>query len=309
MTAIRILDRSYQGEADFWKVRQFLIETYPITPTDFNWEIRRWEGWHMHNIVPTHTQALDMVHLWETEVGQLVGVVHPEGRGDAWLELHPDYRHLIEVDMIAWAEQHLAVRTDDGKQRRVEFFVQEYDSPRRRLLAQRGYEKTPWSGVMRRLRLGSQPLPKVVVADGYVMRLIRPQDTHDAQGIADILNAAFNRTFHTGAEFATFAACAPSFRADLQLVAEALAGSFAAHLGFTYDEANRRGIVEPVCTHPDHRRHGLARALMAEGLHRLQALGATAVYVGTGDAIPANEFYEAVGFTEAYVGYTWRKVF
>ena len=30
--------------------------------------------------------------------------------------------------------------------------------------------------------------------------------------------------------------------------------------------------------------------------------------MGTGDAVAANELYEAVGFTEAYVGRTWRKV-
>ena len=43
--------------------------------------------------------------------------------------------------------------------------------------------------------------------------------------------------------------------------------------GVTYDEANRRGIFEPVVTHPDHRRRGLARALMLEGMRRARALG------------------------------------
>ena len=90
-------------------------------------------------------------------------------------------------------------------------------------------------------------------------------------------------------------------------MAEAEDGSFAAHVGCTYDEANRRGIFEPVCTHPEHLRLGLARSLMLLGLQRFKALGATDVFVDTGDQVAANALYEAVGFTEAYRGSTWRK--
>lgn len=306
--APRIIARAFQDEADFWRVRNLLIETYPLTPTDFNWEIRRWDGRRFYN----EDAALDprwqeTVHLWETEDGQLVGAVHPEGAGEAHLQLHPDYRHLIEEDMIAWAEAHLATPTGDGRQLHISVF--EYDTPRRRLLEQRGYEKTPHGGMVRRLRLGNRPHPQPVMAAGYMLRTTRPNDKGDCQRLADVLNAAFKRDFHTAAEYWTFATMSPSFRHDLNLVAEAPDGSFAAHVGVTYDEANRRGIFEPVCTHPDHQRRGLARALMFEGLHRLKALGATDVYVGTGDAVAANQLYDAVGFTEAYKDYIWRKVF
>lgn len=64
---------------------------------------------------------------------------------------------------------------------------------------------------------------------------------------------------------------------------------------------------EPVCTHPAHRRRGLARALMIEGLHRLAARGARTVTVETGNAVPANGLYDAMGFTESAVGHLWRK--
>jgi ribosomal protein S18 acetylase RimI-like enzyme len=80
-------------------------------------------------------------------------------------------------------------------------------------------------------------------------------------------------------------------------------------VSMAYDEINHFGIFEPVCTHPDHRRKGLARSLMFEGMRRLRALGATVVCVETGDAVPANSLYAAVGFEEAYTGYIWRKIF
>lgn len=301
-----MIQRPYRDQNDFWRVRNLLIETYPITPPDFNWEIRRWDGWHTHGEKPIDPAELSQrICLWETDSGQLVGAVHPEGRGDAHLQLHPDYRHLIEEAMIVWAEENLAVAVDEG--RRLDIFVYEYDAPRIRLMSQRGFEKTPWWGMMRRMRLGSKPLPTPVLADGYLLRSTGPSDD-DHQRVADVLNAGFNRSIHTAAEFKRFTLESPSYRHDLNLVAVAPDGVFAALVGVTYDEANRRGIFEPVCTHPDHRRRGLAQTLMFEGLHRLKALGAAVVYVGTGDMEAANALYESVGFTEAYRGYTWRKV-
>jgi predicted N-acetyltransferase YhbS len=123
--------------------------------------------------------------------------------------------------------------------------------------------------------------------------------------MASLLNAAFGRTIHSGAEYRTFVSRSPSFRHDLNLVAEAPDGSFAAHVGVTYDEANRHGIFEPVCTHPDHRRNGLAQALMFEGLRRLRAAGAATAQVETGDMGPAA-LYVTCGFGEEYRGDVWR---
>ena len=58
---------------------------------------------------------------------------------------------------------------------------------------------------------------------------------------------------HTAAWFATLTR-SPAYRAELHLVAETPDGAFASFVGVTYDPENRRGIVEPVCTDPAHRR-------------------------------------------------------
>ncbi|MHB0876427.1 MAG: GNAT family N-acetyltransferase [Anaerolineae bacterium] len=304
-----VTSRPFRDEADFWRIRDLLIETYPLTPPGFNWEIRRWDGGRFHREEQDQLNGwAESVRLWETAEGRLVGAVHPEGRGDAHLQLHPDYRP-VEPEMLAWAEEHLAAPVEGSDRRQLEISVFEYDSPRRRLLAERGWEKMAYGGVFRRLRLGNRPLAQPVVARGYRMRTTRRGDGGDCQRIADVLNAGFGRTFHTAAEYRSFVAHSPSFRHELNLVAEAGDGSFACHVGVTYDEANHCGIFEPVCTVPEHRRKGLARGLMLEGLQRLKALGATDAYVGTGQGMLANELYEAVGFTEAYYNYCWRRSF
>lgn len=302
--------RPAAGDQDFWRVRNLLIETYPVTPLGFNWDIRRWEDQRFYDAEQDWESRLSgRVQLWETGNSRVVGVVNPEGgNGEAHLQVHPAFRQ-IEAEMVAWAEENLAVVVGNEGQRQLDLFVYEYDETRQRLLTTLGYQKMPFGGVARRLHFGDHPPALPGIASGYTVRTTDPNDLADCQHIADLLNAAFGRNFHNALEYQNFTRLAPSFRPQLDLVAVALDGSFAAYVGVPYDEVNRHGIFEPVCTHPDHRRHGLARALMLKGLHRLQALGAATVTVETGDMIPANRLYDSIGFTEVCQGHVWRKVF
>lgn len=308
-TTRHTISRPLCGDEDFWRVQNLLIETYPITALGFNWDIRRWEGKRFYDAIPAWDPDFPpRVRLWEIEEGQLVGVVNPEGTGDAYLQLHPEYRHL-EDEMMAWAEEHLAAPTEDVSRRQLYIEAYEYDELRQQVLEQRCYEKTEHYGFTRRLRFTDQPVARPTIVEGYTLRATRADDSSDDQRIADLLNAAFNRDFHNAIEYHNFTKFAPSFRRELDLVAIAPDGSFAAYVGIPYDETNRRGIFEPVCTHPDHRRRGLGKALMLEGLHRLKVRGALDATVGTGSMIPANRLYDSIGFTEKVRAYVWRKVF
>jgi mycothiol synthase len=266
----RVISRPFRDDGDFRRIRRLLIETYPITPTGFNWEIRRWDGYRFYNSNPGLDPRLrELVRLWETESGELVGAVHPEGTGDAHLELHPDFRH-IEEQMIDWACDNLASPVSDGHGRKLRMFIPEYESLRCRLLTDLGFEKTTSGEMQRRLRFGNKTIPPSSMPSGYALHAVDPDDYDDCRRIAGLLNAAFNRDFHTADEFRTFAANAPCFHRDMDLVAVASDGTSAAYVGISYIEENRYGVFEPVCTHPDHVRKGLARLMMLEGLHRLK---------------------------------------
>ena len=66
-TQPRIVTRPYHRDPDYWRVRELLIETYSITPTDFNWEIRRWDGWHTHRTQTDWKPGWEQRFcLWET---------------------------------------------------------------------------------------------------------------------------------------------------------------------------------------------------------------------------------------------------
>ena len=295
-------------EADFWRMRDLLIDTVPMTPIGFNWDMRRLDGKRFYNEDLDANRLLARpVQLWVTWDGRLAGYVVAEGSNDAHLQVHPDFRHL-EAEMIDWAAAHLGAPLQNGLARELEIYVYEYDALRQQLLGQRGYEKMTYGGMIRHLRIGQQPLAAPDVAPGYTLRTTMPGDLADCQRLADLLNAAFGRTFHNALEYQNFTRLAPCFRPDLDLVMVAPTGDFAAYVGIPYDGANQRGIFEPVCTHPAHQRKGVARALMNEALIRLRTLGAVDATVDTGDMVAANSFYTAMGFTEAYRGYAWRKM-
>jgi GNAT superfamily N-acetyltransferase len=296
------------GDADFWRMRRLLADTVPIAPFGFNWDVRWLDGQRFYEADDAKTRLEDLpIQLWETAAGDLAAYALPEGLSDfAHLQVHPDYRYL-ESQMIAWAEEHLSRVDEESGQRQLQISVFEYDALRQQILTERGYEKMAYGGMLRHMRLGRGPRPEAALAPGYSMRTTAPQDLGDCQKIADLLNAAFNRDFHNPWEYQNFTRHAPCFRGDLDLVAVAPDGSFAAYVGVPYDEDNRMGIFEPVCTHPDHQRKGLGRALMTEGLRRLWDIGAARALVGTGDMVAANGLYTAMGFTEAYRNYVWRK--
>lgn len=303
-----IVSRPLRDDVDVRRVRDLLVETHPITAPGFNWEVRRWDGWRFYRPTPTWEPAWEsQVQLWETSSGHLIGAVNPEGSGDAHLQVHPRYRHLIEDDMLAWAEAHLA-RAEAGGGRLLTIVVSEHDRYRQLLLAQRGYAQLDAGGTFYLFRHGLATVPEPQIAEGYRLRSTRPGHVDDARRIADLLNAAFNRDFHNAEEYLTFTSHAPCFRYDLDLVAEAPDGSFASYVGLPYDEQNRYAIFEPVCTHPDHVQKGLARALMWEALRRAHVLGATSASTETGRAEAANRLYQSIGFTETYPTRVWRRV-
>lgn len=302
-----VSQRCARGEQDFWLVRQFLLDCWALAPPGFVWDVRRWDGAYFHRAQAgwdAHWRGGAAIGLWQTHSGRLVGAVHPEGAGQAWLELHPAYRGL-EAEMLDWAEAELPKDSSDGR-RLLSVFAWDYDELRLSLLERRGYRRTT-SGEHLRRWAGETPPPLSLPA-GYRLHTLRPGHPADCQRYAALLNAAFRRTLHSAAEVATFTTRSPSFRTDLELVAEAPDGSFAALAGMIYDAANHYGLFEPVCATPAPRPLGLTGLLLHEGVRRATALGAEHCYVGSGYGMPANRFYSAAGFKVLHSGSCWLKV-
>lgn len=292
------------AEADWSRVRALLVDVAPRSAPGFAWEVRRWDGWRWHDADPTWDPAgRHAGRAWEAADGTLVAAAHGDGTGVLALQVDPRHRD-VEPAMVAWGEAALAAPDADGR-RLLVTMVRDYDDLRRGVLEARGWVPTGEWGVTRRLWLGARPVAATTITAGYRARTLRHGDAADAGDLAALLNAAFGRTFHAAAEILAFEANGPGFDADLHLVAVAPDGSFAAHVGVTLEPGNGLAIVEPVCTHPDHRRRGLAETLIRDGLERARQRGATQACVDTGSGDAANRLYVAVGFGEVFVEREW----
>jgi ribosomal protein S18 acetylase RimI-like enzyme len=129
---------------------------------------------------------------------------------------------------------------------------------------------------------------------GYRIRGLAGPDETEAR--VRIHRAAFPTSRLTAAKYARLFEL-PHYRFEDDLVVEAADGSLAAFALTWWDPVGRVGEFEPLGTHPGHRRRGLARALMATGMHRFVARGAQVVevYSDAADA-PAEALYPAVSF-------------
>ena len=290
-------------EADWARVRELLSDVQARATPGFVWEVRRWDGWRWYQADPRWDPARGRTaRIWEDASGELVASAFAESPGDVHLQVDPDHRGL-EDEMLAWAEHYLAMPADGGSRLVTE--VRDYDLHRQELVRRRGWHPTGSWTTTRWQYLGTEPPAAPPVADGYVLRTLRPGDARDHERLAMLLNAAFSRSRHDAAETMTFERLSPGFRPDLHLFAETPGGVFAAHVGLTLDPVNALVVVEPVCTHPEHRRRGLAEALLLAGLERARALGARQACVDTGSDEGPNRLYETCGFGDVYRASAW----
>ncbi|MBN1120327.1 MAG: GNAT family N-acetyltransferase [Anaerolineae bacterium] len=305
-----ITSHAYQCDKDGERIPQFLIDTYTLTGYSWNWDVRRWAGHRYYGHFRQSWRRSDYVRVWENKAGEIVGVVHNEGDVpyNPWVEIHPDYRHL-EDEMIAWAESAYTGRKKDGK-RTLEIFVFEEDTHRQSVLADRGWAKTEHSEVIRRMPYAPLEEP-VTIPEGYKLRSLVPGEA-DAANWVTITRRVFqpdcDLTALDSGPYRVFQEESPWYQHDLHIVAETPDGSLAAFAGFSVEPTNHMASLEPVGTHPDHRRRGLASAVIREGLRRLAAYDVEVVYVGTGgDMLPANKLYESLGFTDVKRLVMWTK--
>jgi mycothiol synthase len=304
--------RRYAGEEDFWRMREFLRQVIVLNGMlERSWHVARLDYARWHTCLNCAEVTLEEVaFLWEVD-GQLVAILMPDGGpGEAHLLVHPFLRTIeLEEEMLDVAEAQLFSTEPDGT-RQLFVWAPEADGARGRLLEQRGYVKDDWSETQWRRRLDA-PIPELPPAPGYTIRALGDGlellERCYASGLGfhegDITIAVENRqdpSWYRNIQ------TAPLYRRDLDLVAVAADGSIAAFCTIWLDDVTRSAYFEPVATVPAHRRRGLGRALLTEGLRRLQRMGATMAFVG-GHSAAANALYGSVAGPEHEIYQAWVK--
>jgi ribosomal protein S18 acetylase RimI-like enzyme len=271
-----------------------------------SWEIVRFDYWRWHiNANIFHFPLEETIFIWETPDGQLAAVLNPDGKDEAFLQIHPALRTAaLEEEMISMAEERLMPL---GEGRKFQIWADTHDTVRREILMRRGYTKGDWPEYQRRRTL-DLPIAEAPSAAGYTVRALGDLDEHPARSWVSW------KAFHPdepdehyqGWDWYQNVQRAPLYRRDLDIVAVAPDGEFAAFCTVWFDDVTRTGVFEPVGTAPAHQRRGLGKAVMSEGLRRLKRLGATLATVGSYSA-EAGALYASMGFTEYDLAERWIK--
>jgi ribosomal protein S18 acetylase RimI-like enzyme len=182
------------------------------------------------------------------------------------------------------------------------------DEASARELERRGYERVtggPWLAFL--IRTLAEPVRAPSVPDGFRLRTMHGDE--DVEARVAVHRAAFHPSRVTVESYHNVVRAHP-YRADLDCVVEAPDGSFASYCLAWLDEEVGVGELEPVGTHPDYERRGLASAVCRFALRRLQDIGATTaiVYARGDDDYPApKRLYESIGFRQHTRSLEYRK--
>lgn len=276
-----ISSRPYADDSDLHALIQLLSEQRSRNPVQ-RWHVGDliWRMFYSSLFVPTQN-----VRLWYDESGKLLGFGWRYS--SSAVDLYSAAVALLP-EMIAWGQacagdETLYVVTLDRNAAEIAL-----------LEASRFVPEPAYAVHLRRTLQGE--IPRSMLPAGFTLRPLAGECEVEARALlhrqAFDSNAVTDKGYHNVIR-------APLYQPELDLVVVAPDGRLAAFCLCWLDEVNKVGLVEPVGTHSDFRRMGLARAVMLEGLRRMQARGMqSAIIASVADNVASRTLYDGLGFTE-----------
>jgi ribosomal protein S18 acetylase RimI-like enzyme len=195
------------------------------------------------------------------------------------------------ADLLAWAE----ASARDSAEPELFVSVAEEDDGLRELVARRGYEPSERYGYELVSDLAAEPASPELPG-GFEMISLTPAlaeahvALHRAAWSRPNTPSSYDRRQHDAV------VAMPDFRYELVPIVRAADGTLAAYCMSWWDERWASVEIEPLGTHPDYRRLGLARAIVREVMRRAWELRARYVLVWGGTTNPeAKALYLSAG--------------
>ncbi|RKH72239.1 GNAT family N-acetyltransferase [Corallococcus interemptor] len=275
--------RPYRDVADFEAMKHLVTQAWAergphveCAVGDLTWRLLR----------NAQVRPEEDIALWERAPGHLAGFAWAYGNGDVDLLGHPlAQADAFARDVLSWV-----------RARHATLWALESNGPLLEALQRLGCQRTPNGCYLHlALSLHARPPPPPPLPAGYQVRAVRGPEEVAARAL--VHRRGFGTERMTTQVYARLME-APRYQPTLDLVAEAPDGSLAACALGWLDEANAVGEFEPTACVPEHRRRGLVRALLYEGLARMHGLGARQAIVYAFDGNPASvALYQSAGFS------------
>lgn len=309
---MQIEPRPYREPADLSHMRRLLVEGARAStlasymhPGSLDWEVF---------YPPDEAANRRNILLWERagEGGPalLAWAIYSRHEQTFDLFVHPAIydtpAHAAVADgYVAWAEARARAA---GLRQIAPFWMFADDAAAARLLRERGFVPVAADPPPPLFERALVDLPVAPPPDGFVVRAVGSRD--DGRLRAAVTHAAFRPGDDWDGYWSRYAQFIGSaiYEGERDLFVRAPDGRGAAACTIWLDAVNGVGLFEPVATHPDFQRRGLARAVMAEGLRRMRAAGMRRAILGFDpDNLAARALYTAMGFTATRYFAVYRK--
>jgi ribosomal protein S18 acetylase RimI-like enzyme len=270
-----VAGRRYQGERDLERLADFVRQT------------RGAQGQEENPAVSDLAEQLslsrvqDSARLWLDGEGQVVGYALVDSYDNLVCEWDAGRAAPGLPDaLVKWGMAWMQARPGEpGEPRRLDAGCDGADGERIALLERHGFVQQ-MERSLRLRRVLALTIPAPALPAGF---LIRPsRGAEEAEAWVRLHRAAFGTQYMTVEERLAMIS-GEGYDPELDLAAAAPGGELAAYCVCSINRGlgGRVGYTDPVATHPDYQRRGLARALLLHGLRLLQERGVEEAWMGT----------------------------
>lgn len=296
--------RAYNNN-DYMKLRDFLVNSFTKFGKHINWSIERLHfstslARTMHGISLEEWEK--KVGIWENEKGEIVAICNAEGEesGESFFQLSSlDLDPVLIEEMFDFVtENHFE---KDGNRTYLHLRIPEDSELCEEIANTRDFKKLEYYESSSMLEITKPFLVKL--PNGFSIR--------DANTItATQKGAAHAKAFgYCGTEYVKRSLIGfdlmmktYDYKKELDLSVVNNEGEVVSFCTLWFDEKNKMGIFEPVGTHVDYTKKGLAKAVIYEAINRIREMGATRVFV-----LSNQQFYLSIGFKVVHKNYIWEK--
>jgi ribosomal protein S18 acetylase RimI-like enzyme len=289
--------RPYRNESDYWRMRRFLQAAWRVEGMrgrlvhvgDLTWQRFMYDRDDM--------RPNEQIALWEGMHGEVTGFGWFLPRSnEVTLQPNPSW-HGSPVwveqvrQMISWALERQA--TIGSVDLPLSTTFPEADSAFRAQLEACDFAPVDSPALTMFHRLLVDTIQQPPLPEGFTVRAVTESDISER---VRIHREVWHPSRVTEANYRSLRA-SPGYDSELDIIAISPDGSAAAYALAWHDEQNKSGEFEPVGARASFRGRGLAKAVVIEGMRRLQHRGCTSAFVfTTEDRSAANRLYRSTGF-------------
>lgn len=298
---MRVCDRPYDdSQKDFIKLWAFIVDDYADKQDHFVWSLGRLGEWKYH-LNTGDRRNVDFpdffrnnAHLWLNNNDECVGFAISECGNSEFYVLARRGHEFLYREMLDWVKNNWQNR---GKPPRTA--VDPHQSQYIKALCPCGFVAEEPVAVTRQYDLKNMSIMEAPLPLGYAMTdMFAAPDEIGSINLGmnawrkstDEVSAAHVQKFRYRREN-------PCYFAHMDIYATDEQGLCVAGCNAFVDYKNSYAEIERVCTHIDYRKRGLAQAVIAECLRRLQAENVAHAYI-TGMSEAAIALYGKLDFAK-----------